>query len=75
MSLLEGGVNRHPAPEIEETNYIEPQPEPVRDRESQPRDRTPNTSPNDNIERNQVVSTEQMCKENYKGVFILILPY
>lgn len=58
----DGGVDRRPAPEIEETNYIEPEPEPVRDREPQPRAQTPDPSPNDNLERNQVVSTEQMCK-------------
>lgn len=63
----DGSIDRHPAPEIDETNYIEPEPEPVRDREPQPRAQTPNTSPtpNENPERNQVVSTEQMCKEGY----------
>lgn len=61
--FADGGVDRRPAPELEETNYIEPEPEPVRDRESQPRAQTPNPSPNDNLERNQVVSTEQMCKD------------
>lgn len=60
----DGGVERRPAPEIEETNYIEPEPEPVRDTEPQPRSQTPNASPNDNLERNQVVSTEQMCKDS-----------
>ncbi|TNN77291.1 Cysteine-rich secretory protein LCCL domain-containing 1 [Liparis tanakae] len=53
----------HPAPEIEETNYIEPELEPVRDSEPQPRAQTPNPSPNDNLERSQVVSTEQMCQQ------------
>lgn len=57
--FLDGGVERHPAPEREENNYIEP--EPVRDREPQPRVRTPNPSPNENTEGNQVASTEQMC--------------
>lgn len=57
--FLEGGVDRRPPPEIEETNYIEPEPEPV----SQPRAQSPDPSPTDNLERNQVVSTEQMCKE------------
>lgn len=59
----DGGVDRHRAPELEETNYIEPEPEPVRDREPQPRAQTPNPSPNDNLERNRVVSTDQMCKD------------
>lgn len=59
----DGGVDRRPAPETEETNYIEPEPEPVRDTEPQPRSQTPNASPNDNLQRNQVVSTEQMCKD------------
>lgn len=64
LSPLDGGVDRHSAPEIEETNYIEPEPEPVRDREPLARAQTPNPSPNDNFERNQVVSTEQMCKDS-----------
>lgn len=61
--LPDGGVDRRPALEIEETNYIEPEPGTVRDREPQPRARTPNSSPRDNLERNQVFSTEQMCKD------------
>ncbi|KAF7655437.1 hypothetical protein LDENG_00055970 [Lucifuga dentata] len=61
--MSDGGVERRPAPEIEETNYIEPEPEPVRDREPQPRVQSPDPSPNDNLERNQVVSTEQMCQQ------------
>ncbi|XP_042353204.1 cysteine-rich secretory protein LCCL domain-containing 1b [Plectropomus leopardus] len=63
LCYKDGGVDRRPAPEIEETNYIEPEPEPVRDRELQPRAQTPNPSANDNLERNQVVSTEQMCQQ------------
>lgn len=58
----DGGVDRRPAPEIEETNYIEPETEPVRDRQPQPRAQTPKPSPNENLERNRV-STEQMCKD------------
>lgn len=61
--FLDGGVDRRPAPELEETNYIEPETEPVRDREPQPRAQTPDPSPNDNLERNQVLNTEQMCKQ------------
>lgn len=61
----DGSVDRHTAPELDETNYIEPEPEPVRDREPQPRAQTPSPSSIDNPERNQVVSTEQMCKESY----------
>ncbi|XP_037642409.1 cysteine-rich secretory protein LCCL domain-containing 1-like [Sebastes umbrosus] len=63
LCYKDGGVDRRPAPEIEETNYIEPEPEPVRDRDPQPRAQTPDPSPNDNLERNQVVSTEQMCQQ------------
>ena len=59
----EGGVDRRPAPEIEESNYIEPEAESVRDREPQPRAQSPDPTPADNPERNQVVSTEQMCKQ------------
>lgn len=55
----DGGVDRRPAPEIEETNYIEPEPEPVRDGEPRPRAQAPSTSPSDNL----VVSIEQMCKD------------
>ncbi|KAI9542024.1 hypothetical protein NQZ68_025158 [Dissostichus eleginoides] len=58
-----GGVDRRPAPELEETNYIEPETEPVRDREPQPRAQTPDPSPNDNLERNQVLNTKQMCQQ------------
>ncbi|KAG8013866.1 Cysteine-rich secretory protein LCCL domain-containing 1 [Nibea albiflora] len=63
LCYKDGGVDRRPAPELEETNYIEPEPEPVRDREPQPRAQAPSPSPNDNLERNQVVSTEQMCQQ------------
>lgn len=59
----DGGVDRRPAPELEETNYIEPEPEPARDREPPPRAQAPSTVPNDNLERDRVVSTEQMCKD------------
>lgn len=59
----DGGVDRRPAPEIEETNYIEPEPEPVRDGEPRPRAQAPSTSPSDILERDVVVSTEQMCKD------------
>uniref|UniRef100_A0A672H578 Cysteine-rich secretory protein LCCL domain containing 1b n=1 Tax=Salarias fasciatus TaxID=181472 RepID=A0A672H578_SALFA len=58
-----------PAPETEESNYIEPEPEPVRDREPEPRAQSPNPAPRDNADRNQVVSTEQMCKDL---VFVVI---
>ncbi|XP_071370022.1 cysteine-rich secretory protein LCCL domain-containing 1b [Centroberyx affinis] len=64
LCYKDGGVERRPAPEIEETNYIEPEPDPVRERDPpQPRAQSPNPSPNDNLERNQVVSTEQMCQQ------------
>lgn len=63
VHVSDGGVERRPPPEIEESNYIEPEPEPVRDREPEPRAQSPQPSPNDNVDRNQVVSTEQMSKE------------
>uniref|UniRef100_A0A3P9MXF4 Cysteine-rich secretory protein LCCL domain containing 1b n=1 Tax=Poecilia reticulata TaxID=8081 RepID=A0A3P9MXF4_POERE len=56
-----GRADFRTAPETEENNYIEP--EPVRDREPQPRDRTPDLSPNENTEGNQVASTEQMSQQ------------
>lgn len=62
IKFPDGGVDRRPAPETEETNYIEPEPEAVRDREPQPRTQSPNPSSRDNAERNQVVSKEEMCK-------------
>ncbi|KAG7227428.1 hypothetical protein INR49_000434, partial [Caranx melampygus] len=37
LCYKDGGVERRPPPEIEESNYIEPEPEPVRDREPEPR--------------------------------------
>lgn len=52
------GVDRRPAPETKETNYIEP--EPARDMDPRPRAQTPNTTPRDNPERLEFVSTEQM---------------
>lgn len=62
----DGGVDWRPAPETEETNFIEPEPEPARDREPQPRAQAPNPPQTpDIVERNPVVSKEQMCK-NYK---------
>lgn len=61
-SFSEGGVAQRPAPETEETNYIEAEPEAV----PQPRAQSPEPSPTENLERNQVVSTEQMCKEYSK---------
>lgn len=54
-------MDRRPAPETEETNYIEP--EPPRERKARPRAQSPNSSPNDNMERNEVVSTEQMSQQ------------
>ncbi|XP_019714243.1 cysteine-rich secretory protein LCCL domain-containing 1-like, partial [Hippocampus comes] len=59
-----GGVDRRPAPETEETNYIEPEPDAVREREAQPRPRDPDRSPpSEDMERKQVISTEQMCQQ------------
>lgn len=63
INVSEGGVDRRPAPETEETNYIEPEPEAAREREPQPRAQSPNPSPSDNAERSQVVSREEMCKD------------
>ncbi|XP_029687471.1 cysteine-rich secretory protein LCCL domain-containing 1b isoform X2 [Takifugu rubripes] len=56
-----GGVDRRPAPETKETNYIEP--EPARDMDPRPRAQTPNTTPRDNPERLEFVSTEQMSQQ------------
>uniref|UniRef100_A0A8C6W0V3 Cysteine-rich secretory protein LCCL domain containing 1b n=1 Tax=Nothobranchius furzeri TaxID=105023 RepID=A0A8C6W0V3_NOTFU len=63
LCYKDGGMDWRPAPEIEETNYIEPDPEPVRDREPQSRAQAPNPSSNDNGERNQVTSTDQMSQQ------------
>ncbi|KAK6302666.1 hypothetical protein J4Q44_G00270210 [Coregonus suidteri] len=62
LCYTENGVQRRPAPELEETNYIEPQPEP-RAQEPKSGQQPPIPSPNDNIERNEVVSTVQMCQQ------------
>uniref|UniRef100_A0A7N6AA77 LCCL domain-containing protein n=1 Tax=Anabas testudineus TaxID=64144 RepID=A0A7N6AA77_ANATE len=59
LCYKDGGVDRRPPPEIEETNYIEPEPEPV----PQPRAQSPDPSQTDSPDRNQVVSTEQMCQQ------------
>ncbi|KAF3698923.1 Cysteine-rich secretory protein LCCL domain-containing 1 [Channa argus] len=61
LCYKDGGVEQRPPPEIEETNYIEP--EPVKDRDPQPRAQSPDPSQSDNLQRNQVVSTEQMCQQ------------
>ncbi|KAJ8012054.1 hypothetical protein DPEC_G00064700 [Dallia pectoralis] len=57
LCYKENGVERRPAPELEEMNYIEP--------EAEPRSRTspPTQNPNDNAGRNEVVSTVQMCQQ------------
>uniref|UniRef100_A0A8C7MJ35 Cysteine-rich secretory protein LCCL domain containing 1b n=1 Tax=Oncorhynchus kisutch TaxID=8019 RepID=A0A8C7MJ35_ONCKI len=57
LCYKENGVDRRPAPELEETNYIEPEP---RAQEPRSRPQPPIPSPNDNMERNEVVSTVQM---------------
>ncbi|XP_024129030.1 cysteine-rich secretory protein LCCL domain-containing 1b [Oryzias melastigma] len=63
LCYKDGGVDRRPAPEIEETNFIEPEQEPVRDREPQQRTQTSNPSPDENPETDQTVSTEQMSQQ------------
>ncbi|XP_020318869.1 cysteine-rich secretory protein LCCL domain-containing 1b [Oncorhynchus kisutch] len=60
LCYKENGVDRRPAPELEETNYIEPEP---RAQEPRSRPQPPIPSPNDNMERNEVVSTVQMCQQ------------
>uniref|UniRef100_A0A6Q2X004 LCCL domain-containing protein n=1 Tax=Esox lucius TaxID=8010 RepID=A0A6Q2X004_ESOLU len=57
LCYKENGVERRPAPELEETNYIEPEPEP------RSRTQPPTPYPNDNVDRNEVVSTLQMCQQ------------
>uniref|UniRef100_A0A8C7WEV9 Cysteine-rich secretory protein LCCL domain containing 1b n=1 Tax=Oncorhynchus mykiss TaxID=8022 RepID=A0A8C7WEV9_ONCMY len=57
LCYTENGLDRRPAPELEETNYIEPEP---RAQEPRSRPQPPIPSPNDNMERNEVVSTVQM---------------
>uniref|UniRef100_A0A8C7UAL0 Cysteine-rich secretory protein LCCL domain containing 1b n=1 Tax=Oncorhynchus mykiss TaxID=8022 RepID=A0A8C7UAL0_ONCMY len=60
LCYTENGLDRRPAPELEETNYIEPEP---RAQEPRSRPQPPIPSPNDNMERNEVVSTVQMCQQ------------
>ncbi len=62
MLSSDEGSHYHYTPETEENNYIEPEPEPVRSHDTHYRDETPTPSPNENIERNEVISTSQMCK-------------
>lgn len=59
--LADGSVDRHTAPETEDTNHIEP--ESARDRDHRPRAQNPNTTPSDNPGRYQFVSTEQMSMD------------
>lgn len=63
--LADGGGDRRPGPETEETNYIEA--EPAKDVDPRPRAQTPNTRPSDNPERHEFVSTEQMSMEQSPG--------
>lgn len=60
MLSSDDGSHYHYTPEAEENNYIEP--EPVRSHDIHYRDETMTPSPNENIERNEVISTSQMCK-------------
>lgn len=57
----DGSVDGHTAPETEDSNYIEP--ESARDKDHRPRAQNPNTTPSDNPERHQFVSTEQMSMD------------
>lgn len=61
LCYKDDGMDRNYVPEPEETNYIEPEapwaPEP------RPRAQSPTPSPNENVERNEVVSTEQMSQQ------------
>uniref|UniRef100_A0A674C797 Cysteine-rich secretory protein LCCL domain containing 1b n=1 Tax=Salmo trutta TaxID=8032 RepID=A0A674C797_SALTR len=64
LCYKENGVQRRPAPELEETNYIEPEPQPEpRAQEPRARPLPPTPSSNDNVERNELVSTVQMCQQ------------
>lgn len=61
--LSDDGSHMHHTPETEENNYVEPEPEPVRSHGSHYSDQSVSTpSPNENVERNDVTSTSQMCK-------------
>lgn len=70
---LDDGNQRYLAPEPEESNYIEP--EPSHSRSSPPADHshtpTPGPTPvstrsrNHGLDRNEIISTEQMCKSIY----------
>lgn len=60
-----GAIDRRPAPETEETNYIEAEAEaePGSDGGPGPGGQTPNSSPSQHPVRKQFVSTEQMSKD------------
>lgn len=63
-----GAVDRRPAPETEETNYIEAEAgEAGGDRGPGAGAQTPNTSPSEHQDRKQFVSTEQMSKDGSRG--------
>lgn len=63
-TLPDGGVDRRTAPELEESNYIEPDPEPVSE-DPEPRAQSPDPPSTYSQETNPVVSTEQMSKEDF----------
>ncbi|XP_076150431.1 cysteine-rich secretory protein LCCL domain-containing 1b [Alosa pseudoharengus] len=61
LCYKDDGTDRHYVPEPEETNYIEP--EAPLAQEPRPRAQSPSPSPNENVERNEVTSTEQMSQQ------------
>ncbi|XP_012683333.2 cysteine-rich secretory protein LCCL domain-containing 1b [Clupea harengus] len=61
LCYKDDGMDRQYVPETEETNYVEP--EAQRPQEPRARAQSPTPSPNENVERNEVISTEQMSQQ------------
>lgn len=64
MGLAGGGVDWHPAPETEETNYIEAEAEAARGGGPGPGAQTPDASASDNADTDQLISREQMSRDS-----------
>ncbi|XP_051985161.1 cysteine-rich secretory protein LCCL domain-containing 1-like [Xyrauchen texanus] len=63
LCYKDDGSHTQYSPETEESNYIEPEPEPVQSHDPHHRDESPTPSPNENVETNEVISTSQMSQQ------------
>lgn len=74
LPFADDGTESHtPQEETEENNFIEPQaprnPQKPRPRAPQSRPSAPTQTPTEDMEKNEVVNTLQMCKLSFKCLF------